>query len=151
MLSAVRPVPAWYAAVVALAKTDVAVMLGVALLAGAVRLPNLLTIPRFTDEQLDVLYTLPLYRHQAIPLVGLALQTHPSVLAFLPGAALGMFVWQPRLSRSRWSLAAIALFVLAYGNVLVYNLVPEQLGLRADLNRGLLPNWGLGGREDTFS
>ncbi len=54
-------------------------------------------------------------------LFGLALQTHPLVVALLPGAALAI-VWRaPVLLRTPWPYAALALFFAGYANVLVYN------------------------------
>lgn len=53
---------------------------------------------------------------------GLSLQTHPSVLALLPGAAL-FLLWRGRwLLKTRWLYAAGGLFVLINLNLLVYNL-----------------------------
>ena len=49
---------------------DLGAVLGLVALAAAIRLPGLLTVPRFTDEQLDVLYTIPLYRLHGLPLIG---------------------------------------------------------------------------------
>jgi hypothetical protein len=53
---------------------------------------------------------------------GLALQSHPTVVAFLPGAA-AYLLWSGRaLFRTRWPYLAAGLFVLAYGNMVWYNL-----------------------------
>jgi hypothetical protein len=52
---------------------------------------------------------------------GLAFQTHPSVLALLPGAAL-FLVWQGRsLLRNRYLYLAAGLFVLVNLNLAIYN------------------------------
>ena len=53
---------------------------------------------------------------------GLALQTHPATLVLLPGAAAYLF-WRGRAwFRTRWPYLAFALFLLAYANVVFYNL-----------------------------
>ena len=222
--------------------------------AAAVRLPGLLTVPRFTDEQLDVLYTLPLYRLQGLPVVAfdpyngplfsyllaialwvvgpephtprllslllglgavvaaywlgrslggrlaalvagglvagsavhvvvnshiawsnattpffttlafglilpavtrgsgprlalgtfafaLALQTHPSVLFFLPGVALAVLLKQPGLVRGRWVVIAGLLFVVGYGNMLAYHLVLKGEDAYWQQAKQLVPAW----------
>ena len=53
---------------------------------------------------------------------GLALQTHPLVLALLPGAAIFLVRHGRPLLRTRWPYLAAALFVLVNLNLLVYNL-----------------------------
>ena len=53
----------------------------------------------------------------------LALQTHPSVVAFLPGV-LGWTLWQPQgraWLRTRWAWLTVAAFGLGYGNMLWFN------------------------------
>ena len=57
-LSSARPAAPWSRPRLAL--VDCAALVGLAVLALALRVPSLLTVPRFTAEQLDVLYTLPL-------------------------------------------------------------------------------------------
>ena len=54
--------------------------------------------------------------------LGMGLHTHPTTVAFLPGA-LGWFLWK-RASwlRSPWPYAAALLFVVAYSPMIVYNL-----------------------------
>jgi 4-amino-4-deoxy-L-arabinose transferase-like glycosyltransferase len=53
---------------------------------------------------------------------GLAVQSHPSALALLPGAAI-FLVWRGwPLLRGRWPYLAAGLFLLANLNLLVYNL-----------------------------
>jgi 4-amino-4-deoxy-L-arabinose transferase-like glycosyltransferase len=211
-------------------------------------------VPRFTDEQLDVLYTLPLYRQQAIPLVGFdpyngamfsymlaallwligpqpyaprllvlltgsatvaatyllgreingrlagliaagllatsathvlvnshvawsnsttplfstlgfamlmpaitrgsglrlavgalgfafALQTHPSILGFLPGIGLALLWRQPRLVLGRWSLIASLFFLVGYAPVIIHNLpgrAPDPYRIAANET---VPDW----------
>ena len=54
----------------------------------------------------------------------LALQTHPSVVALLPGV-LGWTLWQPQgraWLRTRWAWLAVAAFGLGYSNMLWFNL-----------------------------
>jgi hypothetical protein len=240
----------------ALPLIDVALALAAGVAALAVRLPNFLTIPRFTDELLDVLYTLPLYRLQALPMVGfdpyngpliswlialslwvfgpqpwaprmaplllgsgavvltyllgrvvggrlagllaagllatsavhvlvnshiswsnattpffttlamlvigpafsrasgrhlalggltfgLALQSHPSVFAFLPGVGLALLLQRPGLIRTRWLVLAGGLFVLIYSSVVAYNLYFENRDYYWELARGAgTPRWG---------
>jgi hypothetical protein len=54
-------------------------------------------------------------------LFGLALQTHPLVAALLPGAAL--YVLRPgrRWLRTPWPYLGLALFLVGYANVVLYN------------------------------
>jgi hypothetical protein len=54
---------------------------------------------------------------------GLAVQTHPSVLALLPGAAIFLLWKNPSLFKSRWLFAAGGLFVLSNLNLIAYNLM----------------------------
>jgi 4-amino-4-deoxy-L-arabinose transferase-like glycosyltransferase/glucose/arabinose dehydrogenase len=54
---------------------------------------------------------------------GLALQTHPATLVLLPGAAVYVLWWGRRWLRTPWPYCALALFVLAYANVLAFNLM----------------------------
>ena len=53
---------------------------------------------------------------------GLALQTHPSVIAFLVGAAIYALWRDPRLPLRPGAWLAVVLLVVGYGNVLAYNL-----------------------------
>jgi len=53
---------------------------------------------------------------------GLALQTHPSVIAFLVGAAAYALWRDPRLPLRPGAWLALALLAVGYGNVLAYNL-----------------------------
>lgn len=53
---------------------------------------------------------------------GLAMQTHPSVIAFLVGAAIYALWRDPRLPLRPGAWLAVALLAVGYGNVLVYNL-----------------------------
>lgn len=67
--------------------------------------------------------------------LGLALQTHPTVLAFLPGAA-AYLLWSGRsLFRTRWPYLAFALFLLGYGNMLWYNATTNLQSLRSAQSR----------------
>ena len=52
-------------------------------------------------------------------LLGLALQTHPSVAALLPGALLALWRAGRRIVLSGWGAAGLAALLLAYANVLV--------------------------------
>jgi 4-amino-4-deoxy-L-arabinose transferase-like glycosyltransferase len=53
---------------------------------------------------------------------GLAFQTHPSVIALLPGVA-AYVLWRGwPLSRTRWPYLALGLFLLANLNLLIFNL-----------------------------
>jgi hypothetical protein len=54
-------------------------------------------------------------------LLGLALQTHPLVVALLPGIALGVVLRDWRIVRTPWPWLAAALFLVGYANVLAYN------------------------------
>ncbi|MCC7106234.1 MAG: glycosyltransferase family 39 protein [Chloroflexi bacterium] len=248
-----RPALSWPRAVPAAA--DILASLGLFALAAAVRFQGLLTVPRFTDEQLDTLYTLPLFRHQGLPIVGfdpyngplysyllatslwllgpqpatqrvlvallgcgavlltywlgrglsgrigglvgagllatcaahvvvnshvgwsnattpffttlafvvilpavtrgsgprmalgagafgLALQSHPSVVAFLPGVALAILIKRPRLVLSRWTVLGALLFLVGYSPVIAYNLLPSGRDSYRELTSSLLANWG---------
>ena len=53
---------------------------------------------------------------------GLALQTHPLVVAFLPGVALFLLCSAPASLRTRWPYLAACLFLVAYSNMIIYNL-----------------------------
>lgn len=53
---------------------------------------------------------------------GLALQTHPSVMAFLVGAAVYALWRDPRLPLRPGAWLAVAMLAVGYGNVLAYNL-----------------------------
>lgn len=66
---------------------------------------------------------------------GLALQTHVSALVFLPGAA-AYLLWQGRsLLRSRWLAVAAFLFVVAYSNMIVYNVATGFGSLKSAAQR----------------
>ena len=71
----------------------------------------------------------------ALPLAGLfwglGLQTHPSVLALLPGAAT-FLLWRGRpLLRTPWPYLGAGLFVLVNLNILIYNLMTDVGSLAA--------------------
>lgn len=234
---------------------DLGAILALIAVAAAIRLPGLMWVPRFTDEQLDVLYTLPLYRLQGLPLVGfdpyngplfsyllaislwvfgpqpwtprllslllalgtvaatywlgrnlggrvaglmaggllatsavhtfinshmawsnattpffttlafvlilpaitrgsgpslaigtfafaIALQTHPSVMLFIPGVGLAVLLARPRLVRSRWTIVAAALFMLGYSNVIAYNVLPKGADPYWQQAKQFVPSWG---------
>jgi hypothetical protein len=61
---------------------------------------------------------------------GLALQSHPATLVLLPGAAVYVLWWGRRWMRTPWPYAALLLFVAAYSNVLIYNLLTAGGSLR---------------------
>jgi 4-amino-4-deoxy-L-arabinose transferase-like glycosyltransferase len=61
---------------------------------------------------------------------GLALQTHPATLVLLPGAAVYVLWWGRRWLKTAWPYVALALFVLAYANVLIFNLMTDGGSLR---------------------
>jgi 4-amino-4-deoxy-L-arabinose transferase-like glycosyltransferase len=61
---------------------------------------------------------------------GLALQTHPATLVLLPGAAAYVLWWGRRWLRTPWPYLALALFVLAYANVLAFNVMTGGGSLR---------------------
>ena len=103
------------------------------------------TTPLFTTAAMAVM--LPAFTRLSRPhlaggalLLALALQTHPSVAAFLPGVGLALLA-RPRLLRSRWLLIAALLFVLGYSNVAVYNLLPDAQGGYRQVASSLLPDW----------
>ena len=55
-------------------------------------------------------------------LLGLALQTHPAVLAALAGGGLYLLLQARQLLSRRWLLLGAAGFALGYANMIVYNL-----------------------------
>ncbi len=68
---------------------------------------------------------------------GLAVQTHPLALAFLPGAAI-FLLWQGRpLLRSRWMLAAVAVFTLVNVNLLAFNLLSGFRSVTAGIEQSV--------------
>jgi 4-amino-4-deoxy-L-arabinose transferase-like glycosyltransferase len=83
--------------------------------------------PLFLALALALLYRAVRYRNGpallgAGVLGGLTLQTHGTVVAFVPGVAL-FFLWKGRaMLRTRWPYLAAGLFLVAYSNVIVYNL-----------------------------
>jgi hypothetical protein len=54
-------------------------------------------------------------------LLGLALQTHPLVVALLPGIALAVLLRDVRVVKTPWPWLALAAFLLGYANMLAYN------------------------------
>jgi 4-amino-4-deoxy-L-arabinose transferase-like glycosyltransferase len=54
-------------------------------------------------------------------LLGLALQTHPLVVALLPGVALAVLAHDWRIVRTPWPWLAAGAFLLGYANVIFYN------------------------------
>ena len=54
-------------------------------------------------------------------LLGLALQTHPLVVAILPGVALAVLVRDWRVLKTPWPWLAVLALLIGYANVLVYN------------------------------
>src|SRR5262249_22278536 len=63
-------------------------------------------------------------------LIGLALQTHLSVIALLPGLALYALWRGPRLMRTPWPYLAVLGVVLGYLNMIVYNLLNDFWSFR---------------------
>jgi 4-amino-4-deoxy-L-arabinose transferase-like glycosyltransferase len=110
-LSSFRPATPWSRPRLAL--LDCAALIGLALLALVIRVPSLLTVPRFTDEQLEVLYTLPLYRHQALPLVGFDPYTGP-VFSYLLAALFWVVGPQPYVPRVLVLLIGVATVAAVY-------------------------------------
>jgi 4-amino-4-deoxy-L-arabinose transferase-like glycosyltransferase len=54
-------------------------------------------------------------------LLGLGLQTHPLVVALLPGIALAVLLRDWRIVRTPWPWLAIVAFLVGYANVLLFN------------------------------
>jgi 4-amino-4-deoxy-L-arabinose transferase-like glycosyltransferase len=54
-------------------------------------------------------------------LLGLALQTHPLVVALLPGVAAAVLMRDRRILLTPWPWLALAAFLAGYANVLAYN------------------------------
>ena len=54
-------------------------------------------------------------------LLGLALQTHPLVVAILPGVALALLIRDWRIVKTPWPWLAVLAFLIGYANVLLYN------------------------------
>ena len=61
---------------------------------------------------------------------GLALQTHPATLVLLPGASAYVLWWGRRWMRTPWPYLALLLFVLAYANVLIFDVMTAGGTLR---------------------
>jgi glycosyltransferase AglD len=62
---------------------------------------------------------------------GLALQTHPAVIAFAPAVAI-FVLWRCRGSVSwRWMVVAVGAFLLGYANMVAYNLATNVDSLRS--------------------
>jgi 4-amino-4-deoxy-L-arabinose transferase-like glycosyltransferase len=61
---------------------------------------------------------------------GLALQTHPATLVLLPGAAAYVLWWGRRWLRTPWPYLAFGLFLLAYANVIAFNVMTAGGTLR---------------------
>lgn len=74
--------------------------------------------------------------------LGLALQTHPTVIAVLAGCGLALLGRARRLLLTRWGLLAAAAFLAGYANMVVYNLstgfesLASALGASQDYQRG---------------
>jgi 4-amino-4-deoxy-L-arabinose transferase-like glycosyltransferase len=102
VVSATVALPATGAAVgwsrLTLALADIASLLGLSVLAGVVRWPHLLTIPRFTDEQIEVLWTLPIYRLETFPLASVDPYNGP-LYNYLLAAALWLLGPEPHTPR----------------------------------------------------
>jgi 4-amino-4-deoxy-L-arabinose transferase-like glycosyltransferase len=64
-------------------------------------------------------------------LLGLALQTHPLVVALLPGVALAVLMRNWRIVRTPWPWLAAVAFLVGYANVLVYNVEQGFESLRS--------------------
>lgn len=88
--------------------TPLFVTLGVWALIGAVRHTN--TVPALCLILAGVCW-------------GLAFQTHPTTLAFLPGVVAFLVMRRRSLFRSRWLYVAAVVFVLINVNLLAYNLL----------------------------
>ena len=110
-LSSSRPAAPWSRPRLAL--VDCAALIGLAFLALVIRVPSLLTVPRFTDEQLEVLYTLPLYRHQALPLVGFDPTSGP-IFSYLLAALFWVVGPQPYVPRLLVLLIGVATVAAVY-------------------------------------
>ena len=74
--------------------------------------------------------------------LGLALQTHPTVIVVLITCSMFVLLCRPRLSLSRWGALAGLALLLGYGNMVAYNLgtgfesVSSALGASDDYQRG---------------
>ncbi|MDP8922124.1 MAG: glycosyltransferase family 39 protein [Chloroflexota bacterium] len=81
-------------------------------------------------------------------LFGLALQTHLSVVVFVPGLAVGLLLMRPRLLVSRWVPLSAALFALGYANMIVFNL---QSGFWSFVHARALQSGYADGRSTSLS
>ena len=63
-------------------------------------------------------------------LLGLALQTHPTVFVLLPGAALALLLTRPELPRGRWPWLALLGLALGYANMLAFNALNDLESIR---------------------
>jgi hypothetical protein len=64
-------------------------------------------------------------------LLGLALQTHPLVVALLPGVALAVLLHDWRIVKTPWPWLAVGAFLVGYANVLAYNAEQSFESLRS--------------------
>lgn len=77
-------------------------------------------------------------------LFGVALQTHLSVVVFVPGLLLGLLIARRELLVSRWVPVAAAAFALGYANMIVFNL---QHGFWSFVHASALQRGYTGGRS----
>jgi 4-amino-4-deoxy-L-arabinose transferase-like glycosyltransferase len=98
-------VPAWL--------LDLLIVVGLGVLALLIRQQGLLTVPRFTDEQLDVLYTVPLYRGWALPIVAFDPYNGP-LFSYLLAGLLRLLGPDPAVPRTLVMLVGVAAVVAAY-------------------------------------
>lgn len=88
-------------------------------------------------------------------LLGLAVQTHPSVLTLLPGIAAAVVLPRPRLLLTRWPWLGLLGFLVGYANMIAFNLAngfasvrfaqqtrADYTGANPDLGREYLTNLG---------
>lgn len=62
--------------------------------------------------------------------LGLALLTHPTIVAFLPGIA-GWYLWHNlKALRTRWPYVAALVFILAFSPMIIYNIMSNGESIR---------------------
>lgn len=63
-------------------------------------------------------------------MLGMSMQTHPTVVAFLPGAA-GWILWRnPSILRTRWPYLATLAFLVAFSPMIVFNVMTGGESIR---------------------
>ncbi|MFN8634400.1 MAG: glycosyltransferase family 39 protein [Chloroflexota bacterium] len=63
-------------------------------------------------------------------MLGMSMQTHPTIVAFLPGAAAWVAWERPSVLRTRWPYLATLAFLVAFSPMIVYNVMTGGQSIR---------------------